>query len=148
MARISGVNIPTNKKIHIAEFSEISCWPDSSLKWIRCNFIATSSALSETSYTIISNDNVHNIKIERRGKTSQTFAKKSYGFNIYGENNKKKSTALLDLPSSKKWVLYGPYADKSLIRNALAYSIYTKMGNYAPRTQFIELVIHNNYQGI
>ena len=90
----------------------------------------------------------YNIKIERRGNTSQTFAKKSYSFNVYDPDYKKTPTPLLNLPSSVKWVLYGPYADKSLIRNALTYSIYTQMGNYAPRTQFIDLIINDNYQGI
>ncbi|PCJ27652.1 MAG: hypothetical protein COA97_03270 [Flavobacteriales bacterium] len=90
----------------------------------------------------------HNIKIERRGNTSQTFAKKSYSFNVYNSSYNKKSIPILDLPSSTKWVLYGPYADKSLIRNALTYSIYRQMGNYAPRTQFIDLIVNDNYQGI
>jgi len=90
----------------------------------------------------------YNIKIERRGHTSQTFAKKSYSFNVYDSVYKKTAVPLLNLPPSKKWVLYGPFADKSLIRNALTYSIYTQMGNYAPRTQFIDLVINDNYRGI
>ena len=89
-----------------------------------------------------------NIKIERRGNTSQSFAKKSYSFNVYDSQNKKKALGLLGLPPSKKWVLYGPFADKSLIRNSLTYSIYTQMGNYAPRTKFLNLIINNNYQGI
>lgn len=86
--------------------------------------------------------NSYPIKIERRGNTSQTFAKKSYSFSLSQKDS------LLGISSAKKWVLYGPYADKSLIRNALAYSLYNQMGNYAPKTEFIELIINNNYQGI
>jgi len=89
----------------------------------------------------------YQIKIERRGFTSQSFAKKSYGFTIY-ENKSKKSTPLCGLATAKKWVLYGPFADKSLIRNALTYSLYRKMGHYAPNTKFINLIVNNNYQGI
>lgn len=88
------------------------------------------------------------IKIEVRGNTSQSFAKQSYSFNIYDADSVKKSIPLLDLPSSKKWVLQGPYADKSLIRNVLTYSLYSQMGNYAPKTQFVELIINNNYRGV
>ncbi len=84
----------------------------------------------------------YKIGIERRGNTSQSFAKKSYSFKLETKDS------LIGLPSSKKWVLYGPYADKSLVRNALAYSLYRQMGNYTPKTKFIELVINNNYQGI
>ena len=90
----------------------------------------------------------HNIKIEVRGNTSQSFAKQSYSFNIYDSNYVKTNASLLDLPASTKWVLQGPYADKSLIRNALTYNLYRQMGNYAPKTQFIELVINNNYRGV
>ena len=74
--------------------------------------------------------------------------KKSYSFNVYDNNYKKIAIELLGLPASEKWVLYGPFADKSLIRNALTYSVFTQMGNYAPRTQYVDLVINNNYQGI
>jgi hypothetical protein len=88
----------------------------------------------------------YSIKIERRGHTSQSFAKKSYSFNIRDGNGN--AVALLGLPKSKKWVLSGPYADKSLIRNALIYSLYREMGNYAPNTKFIDLIINNNYRGI
>jgi hypothetical protein len=88
------------------------------------------------------------IKIERRGNTSQTFAKKSYSLSICDDSLSKIAVPLLDLPASKNWVLYGPYADKSLIRNALTYALYNDMGNYAPRTQFVELIINNNYQGL
>jgi hypothetical protein len=91
---------------------------------------------------------LHPIKIETRGHTSQTFAKKSYSFHLYNENDKRTSVGLLGLPSSKKWVLYGPYADKSLIRNALTYALYQQMGNYAPSTKFVELIINDNYRGI
>lgn len=89
-----------------------------------------------------------NIKIERRGHIAQTFAKKSYTFKTYDRNNKKLKTPLLGLPESSKWVLYGPYADKSLIRNALTYTLYSQMGHYAPRFRFVDLVINNNFQGI
>lgn len=88
------------------------------------------------------------IKIEVRGNTSQDFAKQSYSFNIYDAHAAKKSTPLLDMPASKKWILQGPYADKSLIRNPLTYTLYRQMGNYAPKTEFVELIINNNYRGI
>lgn len=91
--------------------------------------------------------NEYAVKIEKRGYTSQSFAKKSYGFTIY-KNNKPKKEKLLKLPAAKKWILYGPYADKSLIRNTLTYSLYEKMGYYSPRSRCVELIINDNYQGL
>jgi len=91
---------------------------------------------------------VYTIKVERRGNTSQSFSKKSYSLNVVDQKGLEQPSALLNLAESSKWVLYGPYADKSLIRNALTYTLYNEMGNYAPRFRFVDLVINNNYQGI
>ena len=89
-----------------------------------------------------------NISIEIRGGTSQTFPKKQYGFEtqlIDGSNN---NVSLLNLPSENDWILSAPYSDKTLIRNIIAYELSKKMGHYAPRTKFCELVINDEYQGI
>ena len=61
-----------------------------------------------------------NIQIEIRGNTSQSFKKKSYSFLFLDENKQTKKVGLLNLPMHEHWVLYGPYADKSLMRNVLA----------------------------
>jgi hypothetical protein len=45
-------------------------------------------------------------------------------------------------------VLHAPYADKSLVRNALAYKLYADMGHYSVRFRFVELVIDRQYQGV
>jgi hypothetical protein len=82
------------------------------------------------------------IRIERRGNSTQRMAKRSYTLSVAEPQD------LLGLPASKKWVLYGPYIDRSLIRNALAYSLYRQMGQPAPAFRYLELVINNNYRGI
>ena len=89
-----------------------------------------------------------NIKIEIRGNTSQSFKKKSYSFLFLDENNQTKKVGLLNLPMHEHWVLYGPYADKSLMRNVLAYRLFQNMGHYAPRTKFCELSINGFNQGV
>jgi len=50
--------------VEVAEFSEISRWPDASLKWVRCNFIALSTSPVDQKYRIKSNATDQNIKIE------------------------------------------------------------------------------------
>jgi len=89
-----------------------------------------------------------NIQIEIRGNTSQSFKKKSYSFLFLDENNQTKKVGLLNLPMHEHWVLYGPYADKSLMRNVLAYRLFQNMGHYAPRTKFCELSINGFNQGV
>ena len=93
-------------------------------------------------------DRDENIQIEIRGTTSQSFQKKSFSFFVVDKNNQQKKVSLLGLPKHDHWILYGPYADKSLIRNVLAYSFWEKMGHYAPKTNFCELSINGFYQGV
>ncbi len=88
------------------------------------------------------------IQIEIRGNTSQSFKKKSYSFIVTNENKTLKKVSLLNLPKHEHWILYGPYADKSLMRNVLAYRLFEKMGHYAPRTKFCELSTNGFYQGL
>lgn len=79
-----------------------------------------------------------NIGLEYRGLYSGTIPKKQYGFDIQF-NNQEKKVPLLGLPAESDWVLYGPYSDKTLMRNYLAYSLWKLMGNYSPKSRFIEL---------
>ncbi len=88
------------------------------------------------------------ISIEIRGESAQMFAKKSYSFETQdsvGENN---NVSLLGLPEENDWILYGPYSDKTLIKNVLSYKLARDMGRYATRTSFCELFINGNYKGL
>jgi len=88
------------------------------------------------------------ISIRSRGQSSRDFAKKSYRFELIDENAKDTSFALLGMPKESDWILYGPYSDKSQIRNKLAYDLSSRMGNYAPRTQFCELILNGQLEGL
>ena len=83
-----------------------------------------------------------NIAIEIRGATSQDFfPKKSYGFETQDDDGHNLNVSLLDMPRENDWILHGPYSDKSLMRNVLAYKISNSIGMYASRTSFCELFI-------
>jgi hypothetical protein len=104
------------------------------------------------SLTVKSLDTVFssNIKIEKRGHSSQDHgvATFNYSFNTYDGIWKKKNLGLLELPEESSWVLYTPSMDKSLLRNALTYSLYSKTGNYSPRFEFCNLFIDDLYVGL
>ncbi|MFT4535221.1 MAG: hypothetical protein ACI9P5_002586 [Saprospiraceae bacterium] len=88
------------------------------------------------------------IGVEIRGSSSQNFPKKNYGFETRladGENN---NVSLLGLPKENDWILYGPYSDKSLMRNVLSFHIGRLTGEYASRTRWCELVIDGEYKGL
>ncbi|NPV00143.1 MAG: hypothetical protein HPY53_02060 [Brevinematales bacterium] len=91
-----------------------------------------------------------NIKIELRGKSSvtndqnQAVPKGQFAIDVCGQNGKEKIVSILGLPEDSDWVLNGPYSDKSLLRNFLAYELAREMGMYAPRTVFVELYLNQN----
>ena len=86
--------------------------------------------------------------IKLRGSSSLNFAKKQYAFETWGMNRDDLSVSLFGLPEESDWVLYAPYSDKSLIRNYLAYKWAEDLGQYAPRTQFFELFMDTDGDGI
>src|SRR5690606_27457106 len=56
------------------------------------------------------------------------------------------SVSLLGMPSESDWVLYAPYSwDRAMIRDTTFYELSRQMGNWAPRTQFVE--VYTNYTG-
>ena len=89
------------------------------------------------------------ISIKGRGSSSwERYEKKGYTLETRlatGENN---NVPLLGLPAENDWVLHGPYADKTLIKNAFVYTIGAELGRYAPRHHFCELVLNGEYRGV
>ena len=90
----------------------------------------------------------HNIGIEIRGSSSQFFDKKSYGFETWDENNEDLNVPLAGFPKEEDWILYGPYSDKSLIRNVLIYKLSNLMNRYATKTKFYNLEINDEFLGV
>ncbi|MBN1561156.1 CotH kinase family protein, partial [candidate division KSB1 bacterium] len=88
------------------------------------------------------------ISIEIRGSSSAGFEKKSYGFETQDENGGNLNVSLLGMPEENDWILYGPYSDKSLLRNAITFHLGRAMGRYASRLKFCELVINGDYKGL
>lgn len=89
------------------------------------------------------------VGIEYRGSTSfMLFEKKSYNIEIRNEAGDGISVPLLGMPEEEDWVLYGPYVDKTLLRNVLIYELSNQIGMYASRTQFVELYLNAKYEGV
>lgn len=88
------------------------------------------------------------ISIEIRGNSSQMFPKKSYSFETQKPDSSNLNVSLLGLPEENDWILYGPYSDKSLLRNVITYQLSNEMGNYASRTAFCEVFVNQDYQGL
>ena len=84
------------------------------------------------------------IGIELRGKTSLWFPKRQYGVETQDDAGNDKDVSLLQLPAESDWVLNGPYSDKTLMRNYLAYAFSNRIGRYASRTKFVEMFLNES----
>ncbi len=90
------------------------------------------------------------IGIELRGSSSKDlFPKKPYGFETWKDSlGNDQKVSLLGMPSEADWVLNATYNDKTLMRDVLTYDLVNKMGRYATRTRYCEMILNNDYQGI
>ncbi len=88
------------------------------------------------------------IGIELRGNYSASFPKQQYSFEFRDSAGEDMKVNMLDFPEESDWVLHGPYVDKSLIRNHLAYTLSNRIGKYAPRTRFVEVFVDYDYKGV
>ncbi|MEY2410474.1 MAG: hypothetical protein QOF48_3144 [Verrucomicrobiota bacterium] len=80
-------------------------------------------------------------EIKRRGFSSLRLPKQSFTFKARDEEGDKVKFSPAGLPAESDWVLYAPYADKTLMRDVLAYELSNQMGRYAPRTRFVEVFV-------
>ena len=88
------------------------------------------------------------ISIEIRGESSAGWDYKSYGIETQNEDSTNRNVSLLGLPEEQDWILHAPFYDRSLIRNVLIYDLARKMGWYASRTVYCELILNGEYKGI
>ncbi|MCB0746635.1 MAG: CotH kinase family protein [Ignavibacteriae bacterium] len=89
------------------------------------------------------------IGIENRGNASARISdKKPYTIETRNEDGSNRNVEILGLPKENDFVLRAGYMDKTLMRDALAYSMYRNMGRWAPRTRHVELILNGSYQGV
>lgn len=84
------------------------------------------------------------IEIKVRGNTTRHFPKKQYGVEFIDEKGNAKAEEILGMPEESDWVLNAPFADKSLIRNYLAYNTASKIMDYSSRARFCEVFIKDD----
>ncbi|MBC8046724.1 MAG: CotH kinase family protein [Fimbriimonadaceae bacterium] len=88
------------------------------------------------------------ILTELQGYTGPYYPKKNYDFDLIDDSGIEIDTVLLGLPSENDFILKAEYLDYTLMKNALSYEMSRRMGRYAPRTKFVELILNNEYMGI
>ncbi|MEZ5145955.1 MAG: CotH kinase family protein [Bacteroidales bacterium] len=58
------------------------------------------------------------------------------------------NVSLLGMPAENDWILYGPYSDKSMLRNFMAFYIGSLLDPYCSRIAYCEVIENNNYKGV
>lgn len=95
-----------------------------------------------------SHDFSGNIGIEIRGSSSQVLDKKQYALTTYDDLLEKDNVSLLGLPEENDWILNGLAFDPSLMRDYLSYQLSLKIGQYASRGIYCEMVLNGDYRGV
>ncbi|SFU78755.1 CotH kinase family protein [Butyrivibrio sp. M55] len=94
------------------------------------------------------------IRIKMKGHSSIGYDKKQYKIKTVLADGKENDSDILGMGMGSEWVLNGSMADKSMIRNYLAYRIASEIGgnNMAPDSRFCEVLMEKNgkytYQGV
>ncbi|HUM45321.1 MAG TPA: CotH kinase family protein, partial [Chitinophagales bacterium] len=88
------------------------------------------------------------ILTELQGFTGPYYPKKNYDFDIVDDDSLEIDTVLLGLPSENDFILKAEYLDYSLMKNTITYEMSRRMGRYAPRTKFCEVVLNGEYIGV
>ena len=90
------------------------------------------------------------IGIERRGSSSQTmFNKKPYAIETREDDNiTNRNVSLLGMPAENDWVLNSLASDQTGMRDVLAYELSNRLGQYASRSVYCEVVINGDYKGL
>lgn len=83
-----------------------------------------------------------------RGQSSSHYPKQSYNIELKSTSEEDTNAMLIGMPTEGDWILQGPFADKSQIRNALIYDLARKTGRYAPRIQFCEVIMNGEFIGL
>lgn len=89
--------------------------------------------------------------IKYRGNSSYyNFDKRQFRIKFYKKNGSTKEVdySLCGMAKDSEWVLYGPFLDRTLIRNHLLYGISRDIMDWAPDSRFCEVFVDGNYEGI
>ncbi len=89
------------------------------------------------------------ISIELRGSSSQMPAKKPYGLTtLQADNETNNNVSLLGMPEENDWILNSLAFDQTGMRDVLSYELSERLGQYAPRRVYCEVMINNDYKGL
>ncbi len=90
------------------------------------------------------------ISLKQRGASSKNFDKAQYRIEFFTDAQGKNSYNydFLQMGKASEWVLNGPFLDKTLARNYLAYQLGREIMEWAPDCRYLELFVDGQYRGV
>ena len=90
------------------------------------------------------------IAIEMRGSSSQTMLdKKPYALETRRDDGvSNNNVSILGMPTENDWILNSLAFDQTGMRDVLAYELSNRLGQYASRSMYCEVVINGDYKGL
>lgn len=88
------------------------------------------------------------ITIRVRGRTSRAFEKSSYALTLVNSDGTNNDQEIMGMDAHHDWVLYGPYLDKTDIRNYMFYNLSGEIMDYAPNVRYCEVILNGEYHGL
>ncbi|MFY0674837.1 MAG: CotH kinase family protein [Bacteroidia bacterium] len=88
------------------------------------------------------------IGIEVRGSSSMLIDKKQYALTTVNNSGDNRNVSLFGFPDENDWILNGLAYDSSLIRDFISYRLSERIGRYASRGTYCELILNGEYAGI
>lgn len=89
------------------------------------------------------------ISIELRGSSSQMPQKKPYGLTtLQADNATNNNVSILGMPEENDWILNSLAFDQTGMRDVLAYELSERIGQYAPRRVYCEVMVNGDYKGL
>lgn len=85
-----------------------------------------------------------------RGASSSHFEKSQYRVKLLedAESGKEAKYDLLGMGRESEWVLNGPFLDRTLTRNYVAYHLAGEILEWAPECRYVELFLNGQYRGV
>ena len=85
-----------------------------------------------------------------RGNSSRFFSKSSYRLRLVEDKQPEIEARqpLLGMQQGSEWALYGPFLDKTLLRNYMWLNLSAEIMGYAPNVRFCEVLLDGEYQGL
>lgn len=92
------------------------------------------------------------MRIKRRGNSSMHYEKAQYSIKLLTASGQDNDLDLLGMGAEHDWILNGSSADKSMLRNYLAYYVSSQVLPYTPDSRYCEVIIKTGtsyvYQGV